>query len=132
MDRLFLDANVLFSAAYREDASLRELWRRPGVELVTSGYALEEARRNLDARHRLRLERLMVGVRLVADSPVHDLPAGVELRVKDRPILGAAIAAGATHLMTGDRRDFGELYGERIAGVLIIPPRDFMDPKARS
>lgn len=132
MDRLFLDANVLFSAAHREDASLRELWRRSGAELITSGYALEEARRNLDERHRDRLAQLMAGVRLVADDPEHDLPAGSALRVKDRPILGAAIAAGATHLITGDRRDFGELYGETIAGVLILPPRDYLDPKARS
>ncbi len=47
MDRLFLDANVLFSAAYREDAGLVELWKLEDVELVTSAYAFEEARRNL-------------------------------------------------------------------------------------
>jgi len=44
MDRLFLDANVLFSAAYMADARLRELWRLRDVELWTSRYALEEAR----------------------------------------------------------------------------------------
>lgn len=48
MDRLFLDANILFSAAYRPDAGLRRLWEVPNVELVTSAYAGEEARRNLD------------------------------------------------------------------------------------
>jgi hypothetical protein len=47
MDRLFLDANVLSSAAYRSDAGLRRLWSLDNVELCTSGYALEEARVNL-------------------------------------------------------------------------------------
>jgi hypothetical protein len=36
VDRLFLDANVLFSAAYRETAGIQRLWTRPGVRLLTS------------------------------------------------------------------------------------------------
>ena len=47
MDRLFLDANVLFSAAYRPNAGLLRLWRLPDVVLCTGRYALEEARTNL-------------------------------------------------------------------------------------
>ncbi len=47
MDRLFLDANVLFSAAYRDDAGVQRLWSAPNSELVTSDYAIEEAIRNL-------------------------------------------------------------------------------------
>ncbi len=35
MDRLFLDANVLFSAAYRDDSGLQRLWDLSDVELVT-------------------------------------------------------------------------------------------------
>lgn len=47
MDRVFLDANVLFSAAYRVETPLRSLFTLPDVQLVTSVYALEEAQRNL-------------------------------------------------------------------------------------
>jgi uncharacterized protein len=47
VDRVFLDANILFSAAYRPNAGLRLIWQVPNVELVTSAYAVEEARRNL-------------------------------------------------------------------------------------
>lgn len=47
--RPFLDANVLFSAAYRDGSRLRRQWDLDGVELLTSGYALEEARRSLSA-----------------------------------------------------------------------------------
>src|SRR6266581_2193596 len=46
--RLFLDANILFSAAFRARAPLRRLWNRPDVELITSAYAVAEAERHLD------------------------------------------------------------------------------------
>src|SRR5258708_27693879 len=36
MDRLFLDANVLFSAAYRVDAGLVQLWKLKNVTLRSS------------------------------------------------------------------------------------------------
>jgi hypothetical protein len=49
MDRLFLDANVLFSAAYRPGAGLLRLWKLRSVVLCSSRYALEEARANLSA-----------------------------------------------------------------------------------
>jgi len=127
VDRLFLDANVLFSAAYREDAPLRRLWRQPRAELITSAYALVEAERHLDATQRRRLADVVEKVEIVPDAPADDLPPGIALRSKDAPILAAAIAATVTHLITGDRRDFGKHYGELIGGVLILPPRDYLE-----
>jgi hypothetical protein len=56
MDRLFLDANILFSAAYKIDARLLPLWKIRNVTLCSSRYALQEARSNLaseDQRNRL-------------------------------------------------------------------------------
>jgi hypothetical protein len=44
LDRIFLDANVLFSAAYLENSGLGRLWQLEGVELLSSAYAVEEAR----------------------------------------------------------------------------------------
>jgi uncharacterized protein len=126
VDRLFLDANVLFSAAYREDSPLVRLWHRRGVELLTSAYAHAEAERNLYSGQRVRLTELMKGVRLVPDAPSSNVPEELSLRTKDVPILAAATAAGATHLITGDRRDFGAHYGKRLAKVLVLPPRDYL------
>ncbi len=60
MDRLFLDANVLFSAAYRRDAGIVRLWHFGDVELMTSPYAAEETRINLIERdQRQRLEHYL-------------------------------------------------------------------------
>jgi predicted nucleic acid-binding protein len=126
MRRVFLDANVLFSAAYREAPGLLALWRLKDVNLLTSGYAAEEARRNLDTSARCaRLERLLTDVEIVAEAPGVPLP-DVRLPEKDEPILRAAVAAGATDLLTGDLRDFGSLFGKTIVGVLVQTPGEFL------
>ena len=66
MDRVFLDANVLFSAAYHSDAGLVVLWRRGGTALLTSAYAVDEARRNLSGEdQRRRLEALVRACEIV-------------------------------------------------------------------
>ncbi len=123
MDRLFLDANVLFSAAYREDAGLQALWERPDAALVTSGYALEEARRNLTSEEQAaRLSQLIDEIEVVPEAPELPLPTGVDLPEKDRPILRAAVAAEATHLVTGDRTHFGPYWGETVSGLTVIRP----------
>ncbi len=130
MDRLFLDANVLFSAAWRADSGLLRLWRLDDVVLLASLYAIEEARRNLhEAEQHERLEDLLSLVQTVEDQlsvgqPA--LPLEVVLHEKDSPILSAAVMAKATHLLTGDLRHFGALFGRRVQGVLIQRPRDYL------
>lgn len=129
MDLVFLDANVLFSAAYRPDAGLRRLWRLPRARLITSAYAAEEARRNLsDPGQRRELEELLGSVEVVPTAAPTDHPLflTMELADKDRPVLLAAIGAGATHLLTGDFRHFGPYYGKRIEGVLVLPPGEYL------
>ncbi len=128
MDRLFLDANVLFSAAYRDDAGVQRLWSAPNSELVTSDYAIEEAIRNLaDPDQRERLDGLLESVEIVPAGVLDpDLRGDVQLRDKDWPILSGAVAAGATHLITGDIRDFGAYFGQQILGVLILPPSQYL------
>ena len=130
MDRLFLDANILFSASYRPESSLLLLWSLEKVELLTSTHAIEEAYRNLrkyDPQHISYLDELIKNVTIVIDDviPKED-PDFALLPDKDQPILAAAIAAGATHLLTGDRRHFGQWYGMRIKGILIQPPGDYL------
>ena len=126
MKRVFLDANVLFSAAYRKDAGLLRLWDLAGTDLLTSAYAAEEARRNLDSpEQRMRLEALLARIEIVPESTA-SLPSGLRLPEKDQPILKAALAAGATHLVTGDVKDFGRFFGKKALGILIVTPSDLL------
>ena len=128
-DNVFLDANVLFSAAYRADSRLRRLWQLPEVQLLTSVFAVEEARRNLTtATQRGELDKLLESIKIVAFSGALDHPifATIALPDKDRPILLAAISARATHLLTGDIQHFGPYYGQKVEGVLIVPPAEYL------
>lgn len=132
MDRVFLDANVLYSAAYLRTSSLRRLWALKDVELVTSAYAAAEARRNLAGDRPAclpELSSLLERVRIIDEPPGLALPRRVRLEPKDRPILAAAVLAQATHLLTGDRRHFGHLYGKRVQGVLVLVPADYLRAK---
>ncbi len=126
MDRLFLDANILFSAAYRPNAGLLQFWKLKGVILCSSHYALEEARINLtESRQRRRLAKLAQSVRLF-DAASHDLPAGLLVPEKDAPIVLAAIEARATHLITGDIRHFGPYLGSAFEGILVLTPAQYL------
>jgi predicted nucleic acid-binding protein len=128
---VFLDANVLFSAAYRAESRLREFWTLAETQLVTSAYALEEAKRNLHGIDQLRrLKELAAGVRVVNETGAWALPPDVLLPEKDRPILSAAILCGATHLVTGDQTHFGVWYGQRVGGVLILRPAAYLASRA--
>lgn len=128
MDVVFLDANVLFSAAYAPDTGLRRrLWDRSDAELLTSRYAVEEARRNLpDHEQAQRLEALLGDIRIVGEAVDVSLPEDVTLPPKDRPILQAAVAAGASHLITGDVTHFGPYFGRAVAGVRILTPAQYL------
>lgn len=128
--RVFLDANVLFSAAWLEGSGLARLWRLPGATLVSSRLAVAEAERNLDSdQQRSRLRSLVAKMTLV-DAPAEAaLPAGVELVAKDAPILLAAIEAGASHLLTGDQRHFAHLYGKSVSGVKILMPATYLQSR---
>jgi predicted nucleic acid-binding protein len=128
LDVLFLDANVLFSAAYKPGAGMLRFWELEGVELVSSGYAVEEARSNLgDAGQRERLASLVGRIRIVEEAGDIPLPPDAhQLPEKDRPILAAALLSGATHLITGDISHFGRYFGKEILGVLVIRPAEYL------
>jgi predicted nucleic acid-binding protein len=128
VDRLFLDANVLFSSAYRPEGGVRRLWDLAKVRLATSHYAVQEASRNLKTpEQRDRLRQLLEAVEVVPELLLpRDLAASVELADEDLPILAGALAAGATHLITGDRRHFGRYYGQRLHGVQVMTPAQYL------
>jgi predicted nucleic acid-binding protein len=127
MDRLFLDANKLFSAAYRPKAGLLRLWNLRDVVLCSSRYAIEEAKVNLtEGTQKRRLARLARSVQWFDDTP-RQLPGSISLPEKDRPILLAAIEARATQLITGDVRHFGPYFDKRTAGILVVTPARYLE-----
>lgn len=130
--RLFLDANVLFSAAHNRLGNARALFRlasERGVTLVASSYAVEEAVRNIHLKlpeYAAELASLLEGL-VLGPEPASALVSAAKdcaLPDKEVPILAAAIAARADVLVTGDRRHFGPLYRRSVHVVLILTPAD--------
>jgi predicted nucleic acid-binding protein len=128
---LFLDANVLFSAAHRPQNApglLVDFASAGLVRACTSEYALEEARRNLALKSpdaMLSFERVRQTCAVTPAPGIGTLAwATTQIATKDAPILAAAIDCRCDWLVTGDRRDFGPLFGSTQRGVLVIPPSE--------
>jgi predicted nucleic acid-binding protein len=119
--RVFLDANVLFSASNPGSNIARLVaWLTERETAVTSALAVEEARKNLVLKRADWLPAfaaVLEGVEVVP-SVLFDLP--VSLEVKDAPLLCSAIRSQCSHFATGDRSDFGHLYGQAVQGVEIV------------
>lgn len=128
LDRIFLDANILFSVAYGSP-SLNRLWelaRKRRCLLFASTYVVEEARRNLfDPAQIKKLEDYLSTVHIVPEVDP-DLPCPIDLTEKDRPVLLAAISIKANYLITGDAIHFGKYFGRTVSGVKICRPRDYL------
>jgi uncharacterized protein len=131
MDRVFLDANVLFSAAYKPDSRLLQLWKLRDTVLCSSRYALEEARINLAGEDQQGALKKLSGFRELFEAAEHPLPRGITLPDKDSPILLAAIGSRATHLLTGDVQYFGAYFGRKVEGVSIMPPAQYLKLRER-
>jgi uncharacterized protein len=134
MDHLFLDANILFSASWREEAGVAVLWSLENVGLFSSRYAIEEAKRNLvEPAQKAGLERWVRALHMVhAATAPEAIRREVDLPEKDWPILDGAIAAEATHLITGDLRHFGRYFGKQIHGIRVVPPADYLRATGRT
>ncbi len=128
----FLDANILFSAAWREGSGIAKLRARPDVQRVTSPFALAEAERNLQLKKPVAVERL---ARLMAQVEVSTatapLAADYGLPEKDWPILEAAVGSACAVLLTGDIAHFGHLIGSEIKGVKILTVSMFLADEPR-
>jgi predicted nucleic acid-binding protein len=124
---LFLDANVLISAAWKEGSEIAQIWQMEGVRLVTSNYVMGEVQRNLHQVSQIEwLRGLMRSVQIVSSDKPLDIPELIALPEKDRPVLAGAIQAQADHLVSGDKRHFGPLYGKSICGVRITAPSELL------
>src|ERR1700675_3905043 len=123
--RIFLDANILFSAA-KSKGAVRQLLDRlikAGHDCCVDGYVVEEARRNLALKAPQGLavlEALLVEMHVAPAQPANAaLEDTLPLPDKDRPVLAARIRQRCAALVTGDRMHFGRHYGKMVHGVTI-------------
>ena len=127
--RIFLDANILFSAS-KSDGAVRRLvfeLHAAGHLLVADDYVATEARRNIaakaDAASMDYLQALLARIEVAAAQFGTATDAALQwLPEKDRPVLQAAIALKCNALVTGDRTHFGSGFGKAWGGVTLYSP----------
>ena len=132
-DRIFLDANILFSLAWGSSGLglLGEWAAKRKCLLFASQYVIEEARRNLlDPEQIKRLESFLSHVQIVPEVDPR-IPCPVDLPEKDRPAFLAAISLKADYFLTGDITHFGKYLGKSVSGIKILRPRDYLNMQQR-
>lgn len=133
--KIFLDANVLFSASLSAAGvgqALLVAAQKAGAGCVSSERAFGEARRNLAAKTPLSVQNLELIAQIVFQVPEAGTAAVDTARAagvvdKDAPVLAAALTGGADWFVTGDVRHFGHLFGRRVEGVLVLSLRAAVD-----
>ncbi len=131
--RVFLDANILFSAAKSDGAvrALASLLLDRGHECQVDAYVVAEAKRNLVNKGPQALQTLDAWLGRLHIAPAVagavDMLELEWLPPKDRPVLAAAVRLGCDALVTGDRKHFGSAYGQKVGGVMIHSPRSLAE-----
>jgi predicted nucleic acid-binding protein len=122
--KIFLDANIIFSASQPQSPSwqlLEHLSKK--TTLITHPAVWDEARRNI----LLKRSAWTAGLDYWRERIIQSIAIGpcpdAGLPSKDAPILAAAIASKADRLLTGDLKHFSHLYGQTLEGVLVVSPR---------
>jgi hypothetical protein len=120
--RIFLDANILFSASADGSATrlLLDAALKYSDECLTCPHAFEEAKRNIEAKRPQQSSGLKKISKRISISNAFYTDLSIDLPQQDVPILAGAIGAQCTHLWTSDKKHFGVLYGKSIHGVQIV------------
>jgi len=108
--------------------AILEVAKRGRLHLLTSAFCYLEAWRNVELKvpeKRQALEGILEWVRLVPEARPEPWMAGL-LPEKDVPVLAAAVAAWATHLLTGDLRHFAPLMAREDLPLRVLTPGDFV------
>jgi uncharacterized protein len=130
---VFLDANVVFSAALGGEAMelLFALAAGGAIRLVSSRSCVLEAETNLARKRPDRHDRLiglLGALDIDADAPRegHVVWAAELVHPDDVHVLASARQVGADVLVTGDSSHFGELMERDDLGLRVMTPRTFL------
>jgi predicted nucleic acid-binding protein len=135
MMRVFIDASVIFAAAYSATGASREVIRqgiRGQIDLVASALVFEEARRNLEAKapeaaSSLEIFRAAATFEMVRPSREEIEEMMEYTAVKDAPVVAAARKAQVDCLVSLDRAHLvGVSRVVQGSGLTILLPGDLL------
>jgi len=134
--RVFLDSNVLFSIAYTGKARSRssliyEIQELGMFKVYVANLVCQEALFNI-RRKRPEAEQLLNELihksKVLGDVVADLIRAEIrELPQNDQIILSTAVFHKVDFFVTGNEKDFKNLYHKRVFGTLILRQVDFLN-----
>lgn len=120
--RIFLDANVLFSASKLSSDIARLISYAVQAKhvLVSSDIAVREAQLNIERKRPAWGIGLTALLKQIEQVDTVCFALDVELAEKDVPLLCSAIRSKCDLFVTGDLRDFRALFDREVHGVTIV------------
>ncbi len=138
--KVFLDSNVILSGLLSDKSYPRIILdlcclRLEFIQFFTGEYNLIEIERNLKKKlpqalkvYKKYLPSLNLQIVPLPDKKlVRKLSR--EVAPKDAPVLASAIIAEVDFLVTGDKKDFDPLKGEKHYPFTILSPSEFINEK---
>ena len=138
MNTVFLDANMIFSAAYSDTggyAYIFQLAKKSRLTLYSSRLAIKEAERNL--RKKADTQKVLNFYDLLNEIPIKLIDVNRTkakekfsdlVGKKDSPILASAIASKAKFFLTLDKKHFlNEKVLKENLPIKIVNPSQFIE-----
>ncbi|HEX8949780.1 MAG TPA: PIN domain-containing protein [Dissulfurispiraceae bacterium] len=136
--KLFLDSNIVFSIAYSGKEKSRsfliyEIQSLGMLKVYLSNLVCEEALANIRRKRpdaEMLLNELIAKSKILEDVYTHLNHSVLEkLPQNDQIILTTAIYHKMDIFVTGNARDFKDLYHKKVRDTLILKPVDFLNLK---
>lgn len=137
--KIFLDANIFVAACGSDTGGSRYLFTvaeyEPTWHLLTSPYAIQEARLNVEKKLSKKLKKfnqlILAPTLTFVDSPPISVIAATQkvIVAKDAPILAAALCAQAKYICTLDQKDFNTLkvkFWCKKYNITVVTPGDLL------
>ena len=132
--KVFLDSNVVFSAAYSEKEKSRsyiffELQNLNIIKIYISNLVKFESIHNIKIKKPEKLDflnELLSKADIIEDVDVY-YEFAKNLPENDRIILSSAVYHDIDFFITGNTKDFLTFYNKKLKNTLILTPKDFLE-----
>ncbi|MCL4498271.1 MAG: PIN domain-containing protein [Deltaproteobacteria bacterium] len=132
--KVFLDSNVIFSAAYSGKEKSRsylffELQTLNIIKIYISNLVKFESIHNIKIKKPEKLDflnELLSKADIIEDVDVY-YEFAKNLPENDRIILSSAIYHDIDFFITGNTKDFLTFYNKKLKNTLILTPKDFLE-----
>ena len=132
--KVFLDSNVIFSAAYSGKEKSRsylffELQTLNIIKIYISNLVKFESIHNIKIKKPEKLDflnELLSKADIIEDVDVY-YEFAKNLPENDRIILSSAVYHDIDFFITGNTKDFLTFYNKKLKNTLILTPKDFLE-----